>query len=223
LECNVTYLPQNSQTKINTNIKNFIFDLGAVIIDLDYSDTAKAFADLSGKTEQEIEGIYQSTDAFLKYEKGMIGDDEFRMMLRSFLGEQLTDESLDTAWNAMLGDLPVQRLELLNNLRKKHKVYVLSNTNAIHIKAFNKILNQASGKTDLFDFADGVFYSHILQLRKPDVEIYEAVIRLTGINPAESLFMDDKKENLLGAESVGIQTKHITTPNQILELEKYVG
>lgn len=204
-------------------LNNFIFDLGGVIIDLDESATLKSFAKIADKTEDEIKEFYQSTDAFIKYEKGLISDSQFRISLKKFLGIHLTDLEIDEAWNAMLGKIPLERLKLLQSLRSNNKVFILSNTNAIHIKAFNKILNEVSGKKNLNDFADKVFFSHDLQMRKPDIEIYQEVLKLTESKFSESIFMDDKIENLLGAKSVGIHTKHITKPNQIFELEKYVG
>ncbi len=122
----------------------------------------------------------------------------------------------------MLGEIAMERLELLLSLHERHKIVILSNTNAIHINAFNQILEGVSGKNSLRHFADDVLFSHDLNMRKPDMEIYKKTLILCKSKAEDCLFMDDKKENLLGAESIGINTKHITYPNQIFELASYV-
>jgi len=206
----------------NLNINTFIFDLGGVIIDLNESATIQAFSKISNKTKEEILSLSQSTDAFINYEKGLINDENFREEIKKLFGSHLDNQGIDDAWNAMLGAIPIERLNLLSQLKEKYKVIILSNTNAIHIRAFNNILKETSGKNSLSYFANFVFFSHKLHIRKPDVEIYRETLKLCDSNAESSLFLDDKVENLLGAKSVGIHTQHILHPNQILELEKYV-
>ena len=123
----------------------------------------------------------------------------------------------------MLGAITPERLQLLSDLRRSHQVFILSNTNSIHERAFNAILQHTSGKPSLHHVADRVYFSHEMHMRKPDVEIYQQVLAQSGAHPAETLFMDDKPANLQGATQAGISTLHITTPNDILGLRKYVG
>ncbi len=207
--------------EIHLNITTFIFDLGGVIINLDENATINAFSEATQIAPEHILKASQS-DLFLSYEKGLIDDETFRAGINKKFDTQLSDEQIDLCWNAMLGDIPKERTDLMLALRKKHKVIVLSNTNAIHIRAFNKILKKASGKDALAYFADRVFFSHELHLRKPDIEIYERILALSETKPEEALFLDDKKENLIGAERAGINTLHVTTPKQLAELYPYV-
>jgi len=204
------------------NINTIIFDLGGVIIDLDEKATTRAFMELSGHTLEQIIHHYHTSPYFKNHEKGLITDTVFRQGIREVLDIKATDNELDQAWNAMLGNIPIERLDLLLKLRKKFKVLILSNTNGIHEPAFTQILKEVSGKNGLTDFADEVYYSHILKMRKPDPEIYLTVLQLSNLQAESTLFLDDKIENLKGAESVGIQTMHIAHPDKIFELEKYV-
>lgn len=208
--------------EILLNITTFIFDLGGVIIDLDEPATIRAFSQVSGIPEQKILETLSSSKLFIDYEKGLISDTCFRVGVNQTFNSSLTDEQIDKCWNAMLKTITKDRLDLLLALKEKYKVIVLSNTNSIHIKAFNKILEKVSGKDSLTYFAHHVFLSHELHMRKPDEEIYREILRLSGSNATESLFMDDKLENLKGAEKTGVQTMHISSPDEIFELNQYV-
>ncbi|PIB34871.1 hypothetical protein BFP72_05360 [Reichenbachiella sp. 5M10] len=205
------------------NINTIIFDLGGVIIDLNEKATVEAFAQLSGKDITEVVKYYQESDTFKQYEMGLIPSDEFRAYIREILDTpQATDHEIDRAWNAMLGNIPLRRLEWMIKLQKTYKICILSNTNAIHESAFNQTLLEVSGKPCLDDFAHEVYFSHRLHLRKPNMDIYEKVLELSGQSAAGCLFLDDKLENLKGAASVGIQTMHISYPDEIFKLESRV-
>ncbi|WP_162555781.1 HAD family hydrolase [Reichenbachiella versicolor] len=204
------------------NINTIIFDLGGVIIDLDEEATVKALTQLSDLPSTQVLEAYQSALVFKEYEKGLISSDKFRSEIRFLLKSTNSDSQVDFAWNAMLGNIPIERLNLMSRLRKNYQVMVLSNTNAIHERAFNKIIENVSGKKNLNDFADKVFFSHELNLRKPDIEIYEKIIEISDINPNRAIFLDDKLENLKGAEKAGLNTFHIPNPNKTLDIEQYI-
>ena len=104
------------------NIRTFIFDLGGVIIDLDESKTFSQLARLSGRSFQEVQDLPNQSELFKNFEKGLIPDHEFRNGLRELLNAAMSDQQIDDAWNVMLGDMPVDRLHLLNHLRKDHQV-----------------------------------------------------------------------------------------------------
>jgi HAD superfamily hydrolase (TIGR01509 family) len=200
------------------NFKTIIFDLGGVIIDLNVAATFEAFAHITQiPLEQMMD--HAADDFFIQYEKGLISSADFRDEIRKLSKVVLSDVEIDTAWNAMLGAIPLQRIEMLKSLHQTHQVMILSNTNAIHEIAFHKILHGVSGKDHLSHFADQVYFSHDINMRKPDMEIYDFVIKENNLNAAQTLFLDDKLENLAGAESCGIQTMHITHPNLILTLK----
>ncbi|MEO9966822.1 MAG: HAD family phosphatase [Reichenbachiella sp.] len=204
------------------NIKTIIFDLGGVIIDLDFMQTPKAFSQLTGWTAEDILKRYFEPGLFQDYEKGLISDQALRAGINELFGTDLTDEQIDSAWCAMLGDVPRARLDFMNQLREDYKVAVLSNTNAIHVAAFNQTIRQTSGESSLEAFADEVYFSHEIKMRKPDLEIYHAVLESTGTPAEQCLFLDDTKANLEAAAQVGIQTLHIAEPNQIFNLRAHV-
>lgn len=204
------------------NINTFIFDLGGVIIGLDEQATIDSFSEATGIPPIEIQQRIEGADIFQRYEKGLINDEAFRTGINKTFDSSLSEEQIDHCWNAMLLSITTPRLKLLSALRAKYKVIILSNTNSIHIEAFNKILENVSGKDSLSFFADHVFFSHQLNMRKPDIEIYQEILHLSKTKASEALFMDDKTENLEGASKVGIHTKLIGHPDQVLELRQYV-
>jgi putative hydrolase of the HAD superfamily len=118
----------------------------------------------------------------------------------------------------MLLDIPQERLNLLRQLRPSHRLFLLSNTNQIHLNCFNKIVEEAAGTPGLEPFFDATYYSHQLKMRKPDREIYEHVLQEQQLQPHETLFLDDNLTNLAGAEAVGIRTFHVQHPDLIFSL-----
>jgi glucose-1-phosphatase len=201
-----------------TGIKNIIFDLGGVIINLAVEKTHQAFATLSGLPIEEIKARVHHGAYFHEYEKGLITDAEFRDQLRVSLNLKVTDSELDAAWNAMLLDIPMERIQLLERLKKNYSIYLLSNTNNIHLQCFSSIVEQLTGKECIDDYFHKAYYSHLLKLSKPDVAIYEHVLAQNNLMSAETIFLDDNKDNLAGANKAGIQTFHVQHPDQIFSL-----
>jgi len=118
----------------------------------------------------------------------------------------------------MLVGIPVERMDLVTSIQGKYKLLVLSNTNAIHVKRFNQFLKENTGKSSLNDFFDVVYFSHEINMRKPDAEIFQFVLEENNLNPQETLFLDDNIMNLEAAERLGIQTQHIDHPNRLFEI-----
>ena len=210
------------QTLEKKKIKNLIFDLGGVIIDLDTSKTIRAFAQLSGKKDNEILTL-ASHSIFKQYEKGEITNDDFRKGLRELFFLDLEDHVIDKAWNAMIGELPSYRLEMLKQLRKNYNVFILSNTNHIHIEYVHRYLNNNYEVQDFSTYADMVHYSQLMGMRKPDIEIYQSVLNQNNLDAEFSLFLDDNEENLEGARRAGIQTILVTHPDEVPQLLKNAG
>lgn len=216
--CNVTYLRPDLTILISHNVKNLIFDLGGVIMDLDFSKTHRAFSHLSGVPAEEFKGKIHTHDFFNRYEKGLMTDPDFRNELRTFLNCDATDDNIDRAWNAMLVGIAKERLDMLNQLKSKYHTFLLSNTNNIHLVTVNEIVAGVSGKTSLDCFFHKAYYSHLMKMRKPDKEIFLTVLEENGLVASETLFMDDVFENVQGAKSVGIQTIQISSTQQMLSL-----
>ena len=203
---------------IDHSIKNIIFDLGGVIINLSVESTLRKFSELSGQPPERVLELYHARPEFLDYERGEITNQEFRQSLKNIFGLTTVDSELDLCWNAMLGDIPAERIELLRELKSKYKTYLLSNTNAIHLDCFSGIVKKAHGIESLDPLFHKAYYSHLMKMRKPDPAIYEFVLNENGLKAEETIFLDDNVANLKGAASVGIQTFHVTHPDTIFSL-----
>ena len=208
----------NHPDVLSSSVKTIIFDLGGVILDLSVAHTLESFADLSRMPKEKVEELYFSAPGFLDYEKGVIGDDAFRDFVRKTYALSATDEDIDRAWNAMLRGIPPQKLDLLTQLRREFQVFLLSNTNAIHVHHINEvILPKGKERRTLDTYFHKAYYSHRMGKRKPDAEIFEQVIEENHLVPEQTLFLDDYAVNIEGAKAVGIKTVHVTSPNLILE------
>lgn len=199
------------------NVNTLIFDLGGVVINLSYQKTFEAFSQLSGRSVEEIARLAQQLEEFKQYETGKLSDAAFRDFIRSRIGIKGSDVDIDAAWNAMLLDIPFSRLKTLLKLKESYQLFLLSNTNAIHLLAFNAIVNKVSGQPNLSHCFDKAYYSHEMGLRKPDVEIYEYVLKENALVAARTLFFDDLVPNLAGASQAGLQTYHVTNADELFE------
>lgn len=203
---------------VPSGVKNIIFDLGGVIINLSVEKTHQAFAALSGLSVNEIKSMVHHGAFFHDYERGLISDAEFRTHLRESLRLTVSDVQLDAAWNAMLLDIPIERINLLVRLKEKFSLYLLSNTNNIHLQCFNDIVKNLTGQPVIDYYFHRAYYSHVLKISKPDVAIYNHVLLQNGLRAEETIFLDDNKDNLTGANKAGIKTFHVEHPDQIFSL-----
>ena len=194
------------QKKVN----NLIFDLGGVIINLSIQKTIDELARLGRKSPDFIKEQYLHHDEFKKYETGAIDDEEFRAFLRELLSFHGSDTELDDAWNAMILDIPAERLDMLKRLQDDHHLMLLSNTNTIHMNRVREVLSVHG--TDSFDpYFHKQYYSHLVNKRKPDAEIYQLVLDENNIDAEDALFIDDNADNIKGAANLGIQVLHVTS------------
>lgn len=190
-----------------------IFDLGGVIINLDTQATFRAFLAHNANLTPEI--IHHP--AALRYEMGLISDARFRDEVRGMISPRLTDEEIDECWNAMILDIPEWRLDLLRRLRNNHQLFLLSNTNDIHLRRVAERLgpHKLTAMDELFDRA---YYSHRMNKRKPDTAIYEQVISENDLQPGATLFIDDNPDNIEGARKAGLHAYHLTDPEHLREI-----
>ncbi|WP_027003910.1 HAD family hydrolase [Hugenholtzia roseola] len=190
-----------------------IFDLGGVLLDLDYKATNRAFEQLLHLDFDYFYTQTKQTTLFDAFEIGAISPQTFREHIRQMAQTQaiqkepITDERIDDAWNAMLQTFPVQRIELLKEISKKKKIYLLSNTNAIHKARFDKIFQAQYGSLypNLDHFFVQAHYSHLLGKRKPEVATFQHLIDLHQLDPAKTLFIDDSPQHIAGAQQAGLQ------------------
>jgi putative hydrolase of the HAD superfamily len=196
-------------------IKNIIFDLGGVIMNIDFKKTENAFADLGFADFKQHMTQFHITPFFEEYETGKINDRAFVKGIQQIAGKPIAEQEIIAAWNALLLDFPLERIELLERLKKHYRIFLLSNTNSLHYRAFQQTLHALTGKR-LEDIFEKTYYSHTAHLRKPDAAFYQRVLDENNLNPPETLFIDDTASNLSGAEETGIQTFHLMAPMTIL-------
>ncbi|MEN8115868.1 MAG: HAD family phosphatase [Bacteroidota bacterium] len=201
-----------------TNIKNIIFDLGKVLVNLDFDATIKAFYDLA-QNEEIIDSQHSYTDpVFYNLEVGKIVPEEFLKRIRELLNNpNATDLQINDAWYAMFKGVPADRVKLLQKLGKKYNLYLFSNTNELHIGKFLPDF-KAQHKTDFTSLFIKTFYSHEIHERKPDVSAYLKVIELSGVKPEETLFIDDLENNIEGAKQAGLKTFWLKEGMELAEL-----
>lgn len=199
------------------SIKNLIFDLGGVILDLSIDTTLDSFAALSPIDKNTVRHLFVSSPEFNAYEKGEISDAEFRNFVKKLYDIQASDETLDASWNAMLVNIPLKKLQLLESLKTKYTVCLLSNTNSIHVQYINNTLLTRIQCNSLDNFFHRAYYSHRMKKRKPDAEIFQQVLDEGGFKPEETLFLDDNQANIDGAAKLGIKTVHVVNPDMIFD------
>lgn len=205
---------------MNAPYNSIIFDLGGVVLNLDYNRTVNAFKTLGKENFERLYTQSKQDKIFDLFETGSISATEFRKYMKAFLDDTIPESVIDNAWNAMLLDLPEQRIELLLKLKERYKIFLFSNTNEIHLDAFRKIIFDAYGNSHLLEtIFHQTYYSHILGLRKPTVEAFQKILDNHQLIPEQTLFIDDSIQHIEGAQKLGIQTHHLVSQD-ICELFK---
>lgn len=182
-----------------------LFDLGGVLIDLDYNKTIEAFKSLGVKEFELKYSQANQTTVFDDYETGQISTQQFINRLLHLLELNVSPNQIVHAWNAMILDFQPEKLELLQTLRKTHRIALLSNTNDIHIQKVERKLKELTD-AKLTSFFDDVFLSHEIKRRKPDPATFEYICDQLNEKPSSILFIDDSFQHIDGAKSIGMQT-----------------
>lgn len=191
--------------KIKEGITTLIFDFGGVIINLDLPRCIRNLTNLGIENIEQYLSNFGQKEFFLQYEKGFIGTLEFRNKIRKLTSKNVTDDQIDAAWCSFLCDIPLEKLELLTQLRKKYTLLLLSNTNPLHIEVSAAGEFARHGKT-IYDFFDKCYFSYEMKMAKPDPEIFEALLADANVKPEECLFLDDGPKNIDVAEKLSINS-----------------
>lgn len=186
-------------------IKNIIFDLGGVLLRLDYDSIPRRFNELGFENFEGIYGQAKQSGLFNDLETGSISAAEFRDKLRAYKPD-ISDNQIDECWNSIILDFPQESLDYLFELKKDYRLFLLSNTNEIHIVEFCKVIENSIGLENYRSAFEGLYYSNEIEHRKPDVASYEYVIEKNDLDKEETLFIDDTEKNIAGAQLAGIQT-----------------
>jgi putative hydrolase of the HAD superfamily len=200
-----------------TEIESVIFDFGGVFLDIDYHATYDALISLLGRDFDFSQ--YEQADFFSLYECGRLTDHEFRDHLRSLSPESnLSDQQIDAAWNAMLGPLPASRIDFLQQVRMQKRIFLLSNTNAIHKSAIDPTLSNVLDGDGFESLFEKAYWSHLVGMRKPDREIFELVLKENNLNPMKTLFIDDSPQHVKGARLAGLKALHLKSDIENLKV-----
>ena len=192
---------------MDKKIRNIVFDLGGVLVDLDFKAAINGLQEAGFANVKEQLMAFDRGGIFQKFEVGEITADEFRTAIRENSTVTLTDEEVDGLWNAMLLEIPREKLELILELRGKYMVYLLSNTNSIHWDYVCKnAFNYRGFRVE--DYFEETFLSYEMHLAKPDKAIFEKVLHDANLLAEETLFIDDSEANCKAAQEVGIHAHH---------------
>ncbi len=197
-------------------IRSIIFDLGGVLFDINYQNIIDSFKKLGlGDFDAKYTQLKQD-HLFDELETGNISAAEFRNRIRAIAGKDLQDDEINNAWNSILIGFPKKNIDLLIQLKDKYRIFLLSNTNEIHEKAYKAMLRSDYGNEVLDELFEKIYLSHQVHLRKPNVEIFQLVIDENKLNVEETLFIDDSPQHIEGAKKVGLQA-------MLLRNDKWVG
>ncbi|AOZ99938.1 HAD family hydrolase [Flavobacterium commune] len=178
-------------------INTIIFDFGDIFINLDKKATIDGLKNLGLKEwNEDLDRLN------IQFEKGNIKREEFLAGFQKHMPNASIEEILE-AWNAILADFPLYRLEFLQMLSKKYRLFLLSNTDSIHIETFEQRVG-TSFYSDFYQCFEKVYFSFEMGMRKPDAEIYLSVLNKHELQAKRTLFVDDKKENTDAAQALGI-------------------
>ena len=200
-------------------IKNIIFDLGGVFVDIHFHLTQEAFEKLGVTHFQEFFTQHHASDLFQLLETGKLSEKEFYAAFRKETGLNVTDEEIKHAWNALLDRFPKERINWLKKIKNRYKIFLFSNTNKIHYDAFMQGYTEDFGKNDFNEQFIKAYYSQELGLRKPFLESFQYILNEQGLDPAETLFIDDTLKNIEAAKKAGLQTFHLVSPMTVLDLD----
>lgn len=198
-------------------IKNIIFDFGGVIYDIDHSLSKKAFLKLGVENFDELYGHQKQTHLFEKIERGEINVEDFYLALRNYLPHHISDKQIEDAWCALMVGFEKAKVDLLEQLRKNYRIFLLSNSNIIHYRRFIIELDAYKPFRDLFT---DVWFSHEKHQRKPEAAFYNDMLIKHQMKPRETLFIDDLDVNIEAAQKLGLQTYYLQNKNSILDLFK---
>jgi len=209
------------RTHISNKIKNIIFDFGGVICNIDHLIPEKKFKELGIRDFDMMYSQAVQNNLFEDLEKNQISPQNFRTNLKLLINGNISDEQIDEAWNSMILDIPKKKIDLLKKLKDKYGIFLLSNSNIIHYNVYIEDFRTKSGLKDFSSLFEKAWFSFDLKMRKPDIEIYEFVLKDAELIPEETLFIDDSFQNIQPAEELGIQCVFLENDMDILKLFEF--
>ena len=203
---------------MSAKIKNIIFDLGGVILDIDETIVYKELEKLDIST-LELARSKEFTELMSKFDTGIYTAPTFRKRMKALVHQEtMTDQKFDAIWNAMLLDIPRERIEAIEKVKKHYKIFLMSNTNVIHYDLYVRDLQLRFGYHEFDETFHKSYFSFAEHLEKPDPRFFELILDHEGLLPEETLFIDDTEKNIKVAQSLGIRTYHISREELVRNL-----
>ena len=203
---------------MSAKIKNIIFDLGGVILDIDENIVYQELGKL-GINISELSHSKDFMDTLSKFDIGVYTAPTFRKKVKAQLGlEKMTDQKFDSIWNAMLLDIPRERIEAIEQVKKHYKIFLMSNTNEIHYDLYIRDLQLRFGYHEFDELFHKSYFSFDIHLEKPDPRFFELILDHEHLLPEETLFIDDTAKNIAAAKELGIHTYHISREELVRNL-----
>lgn len=198
------------------NIKAIILDLGAVILNINYQNAVDEFKKIGIKNPSSLYSKKQQNNLFNQIEKGEISEEKFLSELQKL--SMVKDlKKIKFAWNSMILDLPESRIKLIKKIKHDYPIFLLSNTNSIHIAEFKKKIGDKR-YNEFYNLFNKVYYSHKIGIRKPDVDAFQIILKENKLTPSEVFFIDDSPQHINGAKSIGIKTHHLLDNEDLINL-----
>lgn len=199
-------------------IRNVIFDFGGVLFEIDYHLPAQAFAKLGFTDFKEIYTQANQNPIFDKLETGKVSNEEFMQYLHSFV-PKATRQEVDDAWNCILLYIMPEQVEVVHQVKNSgRKTFMLSNTNAIHVAAFEKMIAEKMDINHFRSAFEKIYYSNVIGIKKPYPETYLKVCEWNNLIPSETLFIDDSIQHVKGALEAGLAAYHLKPGERISDL-----
>ena len=205
-----------------SNISTLIFDFGGVLIDLDMNQSILNFKKLGVENVENYLSNFGQSGFFMQLEKGKISAEEFRSEIRKMTTNTITDKEIDDAWNAFLVRIPSEKLDIVYQLRKKFRVIMLSNTNAIHFPYAERTFFSYKNR-GIDEYFDKCYRSYDMKMAKPDAEIFEAILSQEQVAANQCLLLDDGPKNIEQAQKLGFQTYFVDPKEDLSFLLTNIG
>ena len=199
-------------------IKHIIFDLGEVIININPPAVKEYMISKGVGNVDELHVRLLEGDVYHQLETGKISPDDFRSAIQDIVDIPVSNNDIDAAWNAMLLDIPRERIKFMTRLKSKYKLYLLSNTNSIHWESYDRYFQDHYDYPSINTFFTYCWYSHLMGVRKPDPEIFRMVMQEGQFKAGEVAFIDDLKDNVDAAATQGIIPVHLPPGKEIMDL-----
>lgn len=189
------------------------------MLDIDFQKSIDAFQNLGIENFEEMFSQFKADELFEKLERGEIKEGDFYSSIKKRTKLPVTNDEIDTAWNALILHFRTESLEFLEKLAGGYKLYLLSNTNIIHLNFFKQLFIKQTGKPSLDAYFTKAWYSNEINLRKPGAKIFEFILQQENLKASETLFIDDTLSNIETAQKLGFKTHHLLPTERIELLE----